>query len=103
MKIVWEPCVYGGNAPVPCVICGRWAKPMRSLRNQALLAVVYDNSGKLYGEACRSCVQSGASGIKAHLKERITSLQAQLSDLQQLEEGCVEVPSLEQELRVYTE
>lgn len=103
MKIVWEPCVYGGNAPVPCVICGRWAKPMRNLRNQALLAVVYDHTGKMYGEACRDCVQSGATEIQEKLKERITSLQAQLCDLQALEQGEVQLPSLEHELRVFTE
>ncbi len=103
VKIVWESCVYGGNAPVPCVLCGRWAKPMQSLRNQALLAVVYDDHGKMYGEVCRSCVQAGAEEIKTRLQERITGLRGQLSDLETLNQGEVELPSLEHELRVFTE
>ncbi len=103
MKIVWEPCIYGTQTPVPCVICGQRFAPPVTRGQQAMLAVVYDHEGRIFGEACRSCVRLGADGIRAYLQERIATLQAQVQDLQHLTQEDISLPSLEEELRVYLE
>ncbi|MDX2270886.1 MAG: hypothetical protein NW237_02915 [Cyanobacteriota bacterium] len=101
MKIVWEQSIYGGSSPIPCLICGRWVNPQRGRGQPSLIAVIYNDQGRIYGEACRSCVALGANNIKSYLQERITRLQAQLQDLQELSQGEVELPTLEAELRAY--
>ncbi|NJN59435.1 MAG: hypothetical protein HC879_19040 [Leptolyngbyaceae cyanobacterium SL_5_9] len=101
MKIVWEPSVYIGNAPVFCTICGRRAYPLRTRGNQLLLAVIYDRHEVVRGEACRDCVASGPTGIKTRLQERIQSLQAQVSELQEMTHEEMQTPSLEQEFQVH--
>ncbi len=103
MKIVWEPCIYGGNVRIPCVICGEAAIPTRLPNQQVVLAVVYNDQGRIHGEACRSCVSLTPEGIRERLQDRILSLQAKLQDLQDLNQGEIELPTLEQELRVYLE
>ncbi|NJM00363.1 MAG: hypothetical protein HC829_09140 [Bacteroidales bacterium] len=103
MKIAWEPCIYGVQTPVPCVICGQRSAPTATRGQQAMLAVVYDHEGRIFGEACRSCVRLGADGIRAYLQERIATLQSQVQDLQHLNQGEISLPSLEEELRVYLE
>ncbi|NJR64760.1 MAG: hypothetical protein HC772_04615 [Leptolyngbyaceae cyanobacterium CRU_2_3] len=101
MKIVWEHSIYVGNAPVFCSICGGRSYPVRSKRNQLLLAVIYDKSGVVQGEACRDCVVAGASGIKARLQERIKSLQDKIEELQDLAIADIETPTLEQEFQIH--
>jgi hypothetical protein len=101
MKIVWERSIYFGNTPVPCAICGRWSAQVQTKTQQILLAVVYNDAGVVVGEACRSCVSLGTTGIQELIQERIASLQAQLQDLQDLAQGTVELPTLEQELEAY--
>ncbi len=103
MKIAWEPCIYGAQTPVPCVICGQRHTPSSTRSQRAMLAVVYDQEGRVYGEACRSCVRLGPDGIRAYLQERIASLQAQVQDLQHLNQGEINLPSLEEEWRAYLE
>ncbi|HEY9646614.1 MAG TPA: hypothetical protein V6C88_09605 [Chroococcidiopsis sp.] len=66
-----------------------------------MLAVIYDAQGKVYGEACRSCVASGSSGIRDRLNDRIHSLQAKLSDLQTLAQEDIQPPTLEEEFQVH--
>lgn len=99
MRIAWERSIYVGNGRVRCILCGHWfvTQPLRN--QQALIAVVYNDQGVVYGEACRSCVTSGSEGIKECLQERITSLQTQLQDLQELNQGEVRLPTLEEELQ----
>jgi hypothetical protein len=101
MKIVWEPSIYVGNAPVFCTICGRRSHPVRSKQNQFLLAVIYNDQDVALGEACRDCVSVGTEGIRARLQERIQSLEAQLAELKMFAEADIQTPSLEQEFRVY--
>lgn len=101
MKIVWEPCIYGGNVPVPCLICGRRTPPTQTKAGRTMLAVIYDDQGRVVGEACRSCVNMGAQGINAVVRERCEYLQAQLKVLQDLSKTEVRIPSLEEELQVY--
>ncbi len=101
MRIVWEPCIYGGTVHVPCIICGQRAAPVQGRGEQVLLAVVYNDQGRVYGEACRSCVALGVQGIQDCLQERIASLQAQLRDLQELNQGDIQLPTLEEEFKVY--
>ncbi|MEN9212102.1 MAG: hypothetical protein Q6K80_04965 [Thermostichus sp. DG_1_6_bins_120] len=103
VRIVWERSIYGGNGRVPCIICGGWANPIQRRGHQVLVAVVYNDRGQVYGEACRSCVNLGAQGIKEYLQERIARLRNQLQDLQELEQGEVELPTLEEELSAYLE
>lgn len=101
MKIVWEPSVYFGNAPVFCSICGRESRPIRTGSNQLLLAVIYDPQGVVCGEACSDCVAAGPKGIKMRLNDRIESLQAKLSELQGLAQAEMQIPSLEQEFQLH--
>ncbi len=68
-----------------------------------MLAVVYDQEGRVFGEACHNCVRLGPDGIRAYLQERIASLQAQVQDLQHLNQGEISLPSLEEEWRAYLE
>jgi hypothetical protein len=63
--------------------------------------VVYNDRGQIYGEICRSCLSLGAKGIKEYLRERIARLRKQLEDLEELEQGEVQLPTLEQELSAY--
>jgi hypothetical protein len=101
VRIVWERSIYGGNGRVPCIICGGWANPIQKKGHQVLLAVVYNDRGQIYGEVCRSCLGLGAKGIKECLQERIARLRKQLEDLEELEQGEVQLPTLEQELSAY--
>ncbi len=101
MKIVWERSVYGGNVPIRCVICEEWITPRREHRGQALLAIVYNQQDKFYGEACRHCATATPATLKSFLQERITQLKAKLQDLQDLNQGEIQVPSLEQEFQIY--
>lgn len=68
-----------------------------------MLAVVYDHEGRIYGEACRSCVHLGPQGIKTYLEERIYKLRRTLKDLEHLNQEEATLPSLEEELRTYLE
>lgn len=101
MKIVWEQSVYIGNVPVFCTICGQRSYPIRSRRNQLLLAVLYDKHGVMHGEVCRDCVASGADGIQARLQERIQTLQSKVTELQKLACEQVQPPSLEEEFQIH--
>jgi Zn-finger protein len=101
VKIVWEHSIYVGNAPVFCSICGCRSYPIRSRRNQLLLAVIYDQQGVAWGEACRDCVTAGSSGIKARLRDRIQSLQEKIEELQALAIEDIETPTLEQEFQIH--
>lgn len=99
MKIVWEHSTYIGNAPVFCTICGHKSFPIRGRKNQLLLAVIYDDQGRVYGEACRDCVAAGSEGIRTRLQERIQSLQSKLTELQAIAQAPIETPSLEEEFQ----
>lgn len=101
MKIVWEPSIYVGNAPVFCSICGRQSYPIRNSKNQLILAVIYDKQEVALGEACRDCVAAGSAGIRSRLQERIQSFQNKIADLQTLAEAEIQTPSLEEEFHVY--
>ena len=102
MKIVWEPSIYVGNAPVFCTICGCRSYPVRSRQqNQLLLAIIYNDRGVALGEACRDCVAGGTEGIRIRLQERIQSLEAKISELKAFAEADIQTPSLEQEFQVY--
>lgn len=101
MKIVWEQSVYIGNAPVFCVICGHRSYPVRSRRNQLLLAVLYDKRGVASGEVCRDCVAAGPSGIQLRLQERIQALQAKVAELEGFADAEIQTPSLEQEFQIH--
>ncbi len=101
MRVVWERSIYGGNGRVPCIVCGGWAAPIPKKGQQVLLAVVYNDRGQIYGEICRSCLSLGPKGIKEYLRERIARLRKQLEDLEELEQGEVQLPTLEQELSAY--
>jgi hypothetical protein len=101
VRIVWEQSVYIGNAPVFCIICGQRSYPMRSRRNQLLLAVLYDQHGVAHGEVCRGCVTAGSEGIQLRLQERIQSLQAKAAELQQLADEGVQPPTLEEEFEIH--
>jgi hypothetical protein len=101
MKIVWEPSVYIGNAPVFCTLCGHRSYPLRVKGNQLLLAVIYDRQGVVRGEACRDCVAAGSAEIKIRLQERIQALQDQVSELQEMAHADIQTPSLEQEFQVH--
>jgi hypothetical protein len=71
------------------------------VRNQSLLAIIYDRQDIVRGEACRSCVAAGSDGIKTRLQERIQSLQNQLTELQKLAQETIQTPSLEQEFETH--
>ncbi|MBE9182131.1 hypothetical protein IQ268_26550 [Oculatella sp. LEGE 06141] len=101
MKIVWEPSVYIGNAPTFCTICAQRSYPIRSRRNQLLLAILYDQHGVMHGEVCRDCVAAGSDGITARLQERIHSLQAKVAELQTLARESIETPTLEEEFGIH--
>jgi len=101
VKIVWEQSVYIGNAPVFCAICGHRAYPVRTRRNQLMLAVLYNKHGVMQGEACRDCVASGSLEIKARLQERIEKLQHQMNELQAMVQSEIETPSLEEEFQFH--
>jgi hypothetical protein len=101
VKIVWEHSIYVGNAPVFCSICGRRSYPIRSRRNQLLLAVIYNQAGVAWGEACRDCVTAGSTGVKARLHERIQSLREKIEELQELAIEEIETPTLEQEFQIH--
>jgi hypothetical protein len=66
-----------------------------------MLAVIYDDHGRVLGEACRSCVNLGAQGIRTLAQERCERLQAELKVMEELSEIEVKIPSLEEELQVY--
>lgn len=100
MKIVWETSAYSGGLFL-CIICGQRSSSLQGRLGKSLIAVVYNQAGQVYGEACLSCVNSGAAGIKQSLKERIIALQKQLQDLEDLNQGDIEVPTLEQEWRAH--
>jgi hypothetical protein len=101
MRIVWEPSIYVGNAPVFCTLCGQRSYPVRSQKNQFLLAVIYNDRGVALGEACRDCVAAGTEGIHSRLQERIQSLEAKVAELRTFAEAEIQTPSLEQEFQVH--
>ena len=101
MKIVWEHSIYVGEAPVFCAICDRPSYPIKNSHNQLLLAVIYDNCGTAWGEACRDCVAAGSEGIQTRLLDRMRSLQKKIDELQVLSAEKVETPSLEQEFQIH--
>ena len=101
VKIVWEPSVYFGSAPVFCTLCGQEARPIRSGANQLLIGVIYDCYDVVWGEACHHCIALGSEGIKALLSSRIDTLRAKLSDLEALAQGELQLPSIEQEFQVH--
>jgi hypothetical protein len=101
VKIVWEPSVYFGSAPVFCTLCGQEARPIRSGANQLLIGVIYDCHDVVWGEACHHCIALGSEGIKALLGSRIETLRSKLSDLEALAQGELQVPSIEQEFQMH--
>jgi Zn-finger protein len=101
MKIVWEHSIYVGNIPVFCAICGCPSHPVQNKHKQILLAVIYDEKGIAWGEACRDCVSAGSETIQARLQERLQSLQKKIEELQMLAAEKIETPSLEQEFQIH--
>lgn len=102
MRIQWEQSIYGGTVPVTCTICGERITSIRNRRNLYLLAVIYNQQGRVCGEACRSCVAAGPQEIQERLQERICQLEATLGELQALAGEGVEVPTLEEEFNTYS-
>jgi hypothetical protein len=103
VKIVWEQSVYVGNAPVFCAICDRRSYPVRDKRNRLLLAVIYDQRGVAWGEACRDCVAAGSAGIRTRIQDRIESYKKKIDELQTLVEAEIETPTLEQEFQFHSQ
>lgn len=100
MKIVWEPIIYAGQAPVLCVLCGTRSTPVKT-QGKFLIAVVYNSRGMYCGEACKHCVQARPESIKELLQERLTRLQGQVMDLEELVSEEIQMPTLEEEFRSY--
>jgi hypothetical protein len=88
-------------AECPALSVGDGPTPSRKKGTKCCWAVVYNDRGQIYGEVCRSCLGLGAKGIKECLQERIARLRKQLEDLEELEQGEVQLPTLEQELSAY--
>jgi hypothetical protein len=101
VKIVWEQSIYNGSAPIFCAICGHQSYPVRSQRNQLLLAVLYDRKGVAWGEVCRDCVAAGSPGIRSRLQERIQSLRDKMNELESFAREEIETPSLEEEFQIH--
>jgi len=101
MKIVWEHSIYVGNAPVFCTLCDRRSHPVKNRHNQLVLAVIYDQQGIAWGEACRDCVSAGSEAIQVRLQERVHTLQKKIEELQMLAAEKIETPSLEQEFQMH--
>lgn len=100
MKIVWEPIIYAGQAPVLCVLCGTKSTPIKT-QGKFVIAVVYNNRGMYCGEACKHCVQARPESIKELLQERLTRLHGQVMDLEELVSEEIQMPTLEEEFRSY--
>lgn len=100
MKIVWEPIIYAGQAPVLCVLCGTKSTPIKT-QGKFVIAVVYNNRGMYCGEACKHCVQARPESIKELLQERLTRLHGQVMDLEELVAEEIQMPTLEEEFRSY--
>lgn len=98
MKITWEPMVYGGQVPVTCAICGDRAVPRRLRGSHYLLAVIYTQEGKVFGEACASCATTSPHELQHLLQARIQALTNELDELKALAaESYIQTPSLEEE------
>lgn len=103
MKIAWEPMVYGGQVPVSCAICGDRAVPRRLRGSHYLLAIVYTQQGKVFGEACESCANASPHELRQLLDARIQALTGQLDELKALAaESDIETPSLEDEFNSFS-
>jgi hypothetical protein len=100
VKIVWEPIIYAGQAPVLCVLCGTRSTPIKT-KGKFVIAVVYNDRGAYCGEACRHCVHARPESIKELLQERLTRLQAQVLELEELADEEIRMPTLEEEFRSY--
>jgi len=99
MRIVWESCIYGG--PFLCLFCGVRSLPRRGARGQALLAVVYGDQDRIYGEACAECLQLSPEALHSHLGERLTQLRQEIGILQELHQASIALPGLEDEFRAF--
>jgi hypothetical protein len=102
VRVVWESTIYGGKAPIPCVLCGQRFHPLRLRTHLYLLAVVYNDHNRMVGESCRDCLRSGAEGIRTHLSERLQQLEKQVEELQTLAQEEIYLPSLEEEFQAYS-
>ncbi len=103
MKISWEPTVYGGQVPIWCCLCGDRAMPRQLRGSHYLLAVVYTDQGKVFGEACHACAIAEPQAIQAQLQSQIQALQKKLTDLEALaSEPQIQTPSLEEEFNSFS-
>jgi hypothetical protein len=100
VKIVWEPIIYAGQAPVFCVLCGSRSLPVKT-KGRFVIAVVYNDRGAYCGEACKHCLNARPESIKELLQERLIRLQAKVMELEELTEEEIEMPTLEQEFRSF--
>ncbi|AGY56467.1 hypothetical protein [Gloeobacter kilaueensis] len=101
MKVVLEPSVYVGNVPVRCTVCSGRVHPLRLRGRQHLLAIIYNDRGKVCGELCRDCLAAGPEAIRQQLQERLNALQASVQQLQELVAEPIDLPTVEQEFRQY--
>jgi len=101
VKIVWEQSVYGGTAPIVCVLCGQAARPIRTGTNQLLIGVIYDRHGTVGGEVCHNCIALGSEGIRSMLVNRIATMRTKLSELEAIAQGELQLPSIEQEFYIH--
>jgi hypothetical protein len=97
VRIVWERSVYGGKAPVPCVLCGQRFHPLPTRGRLYVLAIVYNDQGRMVGEACRDCLCSGSAAIRAHLQERLRVIEQQQRELKALLQEDILLPTVEEE------
>jgi hypothetical protein len=103
VKISWEPLVYGGQVPITCCICGDRALPQRLRGSHFLVAVIYTEQGKVFGEACPGCANANPEEIQARLQAQIQDLKAKLADLETLaNEPVIQTPSLEEEFNSFS-
>ena len=100
MKIVWEPIIYAGQAPVLCVLCGTRSTPIKT-KGKFVIAVVYNDRGIYSGEACKHCVNARPESIRELLQERLARLQTQVVELEELAGEEIQMPTLEEEFRSY--
>jgi hypothetical protein len=100
VRIVWEPIIYAGQAPVLCVLCGTRSLPIKT-KGKFLIAVVYNNRGIYCGEACKHCVNARPESIQELLQERLVRLKAQVMELEELAGEEIQMPTLEEEFRSY--
>ena len=99
MRIAWELSIYGGT--IRCLFCGEWTTAPKVQGQRFLLAVVYGDQGKVYGEACHPCVHQGPKVLRTQLHERLQQLQVQLEEVTRLTQEEIITPRLEAEFHTY--